>query len=206
MSVFRLFPLFHPRQRSRAQEFSLKRIDTSVSIESDITHISDRDTIRDDTCKSSTGLAEMSTGEEVFSIFWRSDNIRLSFSIPGPWSYILFRQNNNANRDNQKQPTNNLYTNATQYYSTCIYTHTHSECKSNGGGGHCVRQTSCVLVAAATGIILALFFFVPSLLQLSNSIPLCFFCLDKWTPTRPHLLTPTYGVFKAPLLYAVCKE
>jgi hypothetical protein len=87
-------------------------------------HTSDRDTIRDDTCKSSTGLAEMSTGEEVFSIFWRSDNIRLSFSIPGPWSYILFRQNNNANRDNQKQPTNNLYTNATQYYSTCIYTHT----------------------------------------------------------------------------------
>lgn len=47
-----------------------------------------------------------------------------SASIPEPWSYILFRQNNNANRDNKKQPTNNLYTNATQYYSTCIYTHT----------------------------------------------------------------------------------
>lgn len=122
-----------------------------------------------------------------------------SASIPEPWSYILFRQNNNANRDNKKQPTNNLYTNATQYYSTCIYTHTLSVKATAAAVIVCVKPAAYQLLLLPALYWLS-FFFVPSLLQLSNSIPLCFFCLDKWTPTRPHLLTPTYGVCKAPLL------
>lgn len=50
------------------------------------------------------------------------------------------------------------------------FTHTHSGCKSNGGG-HCVRQTSCVLVAAAV---------VPALYWLS------FFCPFSSSTVKQH--------------------